>query len=118
MSLFGLIFISIIVFRLVRSMAGQEQGSRFGAESRNAGVIDRREQHSAAQMAGGTDGTGGILHWASSFRVTFQMEGGERKTFAVDRRTYDLLAEGDYGVLTFRGSTYLGFRRNGSIRES
>ena len=45
------------------------------------------------------------------YYVTFQVESGDRMELSVRGKEYGLLAEGDYGRLTFQGTRYLGFQR-------
>lgn len=47
----------------------------------------------------------------TTYRATFEMQGGERKEFRIPRSKYGLLVEGDEGVLSFQGTRYLGFER-------
>ncbi len=48
---------------------------------------------------------------STSYYVTFQVESGDRMEFSVNGREYGMLAERDYGKLTFQGTRYLGFER-------
>ena len=54
--------------------------------------------------------------YAMRFRyyVTFQVESGDRMEFEVSGTEYGMLAEGDSGELTFQGTRYLNFRREGA----
>lgn len=54
------------------------------------------------------DGLGGY----TSYYVTFQVESGDRMELHVEDSEYGMLAEGDYGLLSFQGTRYLGFERN------
>ena len=45
------------------------------------------------------------------FHVTFQVESGDRMELPVSGREYGMLAEGDIGKLTFKGTRYLSFER-------
>ena len=47
-----------------------------------------------------------------TYYVTFESGDGGRTELAVDAATYGLLAAGDGGQLTLRGSQYLAFVRN------
>ncbi len=48
---------------------------------------------------------------STSYYVTFQVESGSRMELHVNGREYGMLAEGDFGKLTFQGTRYLGFER-------
>ncbi|MEQ6375647.1 DUF2500 domain-containing protein [Bacillaceae bacterium S4-13-58] len=45
------------------------------------------------------------------YYVTFEVGSGDRMEFQVDGKEFGLLAEGDYGNLTFQGTRYQGFQR-------
>lgn len=49
---------------------------------------------------------------STSYYVTFQVESGDRLEFYVSGSEYGMLAEGDFGKLTFQGTRYLGFERS------
>ena len=53
-------------------------------------------------------------HTATSYYATFQVESGDRIEFLVSGTEYGMLAEGDRGMLTFQGTRYLNFRREGA----
>ena len=50
-------------------------------------------------------------HTSTTYYVTFQVESGDRMELHVSGQEYGLLAEGDYGLLSFQGTRYLGFER-------
>ena len=54
------------------------------------------------------------MHTFTSYYVTFQVESGDRMEFEVSDLEYGMLAEGDSGELTFQGTRYLNFRREGA----
>ena len=45
------------------------------------------------------------------YSVTFQVESGDRMELSVSRQQYGMLAEGDYGRLSFQGTRFLSFER-------
>ncbi|MBD5156664.1 MAG: DUF2500 domain-containing protein, partial [Butyrivibrio sp.] len=47
----------------------------------------------------------------TSYYVTFQVESGDRIELRVSTQEYGMLAEGDFGRLSFQGMRYLGFER-------
>ena len=53
-------------------------------------------------------------HTSTSYYATFQVESGDRIEFLVSGTEYGMLAEGDRGMLTFQGTRYLNFRREGA----
>ncbi|MGU3472511.1 DUF2500 domain-containing protein [Paenibacillus sp. D51F] len=48
----------------------------------------------------------------TDYYATFEVESGDRMEFSVTGKDFGLLAEGDVGKLTFRGSRYQGFERD------
>jgi len=50
-------------------------------------------------------------HTSTTYYVTFQVESGDRMELHVSGQEYGLLVEGDYGLLSFQGTRYLGFER-------
>ena len=50
----------------------------------------------------------------TDYYTTFQVESGDRMEFEVSDMEYGMLAEGDSGELTFQGTRYLNFRREGA----
>ena len=48
---------------------------------------------------------------STSYYVTFQVDSGDRMEFKVSGSEYGVLAEGDFGKLSFQGSRYLNFVR-------
>ena len=48
---------------------------------------------------------------STSYYVTFQVESGDRMELHMSGMEYGMLAEGDYGKLTFQGTRYLEFVR-------
>ena len=54
------------------------------------------------------------MHTFTSYYVTFQVESGDRMEFEASDMEYGMLAEGDRGMLTFQGTRYLNFRREGA----
>lgn len=52
-----------------------------------------------------------VDHHTAWYYVTFEVQSGDRMEFGVSGSEYGLLAEGDYGKLTFQGTRYLSFER-------
>lgn len=55
----------------------------------------------------------GFHHSTTWYYATFQVDSGDRMEFSLGGGEYGLLAEGDRGKLTFQGTRYLGFEREG-----
>ncbi len=52
-----------------------------------------------------------MMHHTTWYYVTFEVESGDRMELGVSGRDYGMIAEGDYGRLTFQGTRFLGFER-------
>lgn len=53
-------------------------------------------------------------HHTTHYYVTFEVESGDRMEFSVSGSEYGMLAEGDRGQLSFQGTRYLNFQRDGA----
>lgn len=49
---------------------------------------------------------------STSYYVTFEVESKDRMEFRISGAEYGMLAEGDYGILSFQGTRYLGYERS------
>ena len=54
------------------------------------------------------------MHTSTYYYATFQVESGDRMEFEISDMEYGMLAEGDRGMLTFQGTRYLNFHREGT----
>lgn len=50
-------------------------------------------------------------HTSTTYYVTFEVQSGDRMELCMSGNEYGLLVEGDYGMLSFQGTRYLGFDR-------
>lgn len=75
----------------------------------DATVIKKRNQVSNSDYLDHN----GMIHTTSSitYYVTFQVERGDQIKMRLSRNEYIMLAEGDYGKLTFQGTRYISFER-------
>lgn len=73
-------------------------------------VVAKRTEVSHHHHGGA--GTNAVHNTSSTYYyLTFEVESGDRMEFLVSGNEYGMLAEGDYGKLTFQGTRYLGFER-------
>jgi hypothetical protein len=80
----------------------------------DAYVVAKRTNvsHSHHAHAGDMTGAHGYsTRTSTTYYVTFQVESGDRFELNLRGGEYALLAEGDYGKLSFQGTRYLGFER-------
>lgn len=101
--LFPVVFamILVIIVRTVRQWHYDNGQPRLTVDA--AVITKRTEVH---HHMGRAD-----FHTTSWYYVTFEVESGDRFELGVSPQDYGLIAEGDYGRLTFQGSRFLGFER-------
>ncbi len=81
----------------------------------DATVVSKRTKVSNSNHANAGDITGAHGYSSSSstsYYITFEVESGDRMEFSVSGSDYGMLAQGDYGKLSFQGTRYLGFARS------
>ena len=113
LAIFALVF-GFIIVALVRGVAQWGKNNRSPQLTVDATVVAKRADVSVAHhpMAGDVTGAHGYTHTSTTtYRVTFQVESGDRMEFHVPGDEYGMLVEGDAGRLTFQGTRYLGFER-------
>lgn len=105
---------AVIIFILVKGISEWNRNNHSPRLTVEATVVSRRQDvsHHSHANAGDMSGAHGYHTTTStSYYVTFQVESGDRMEFHVSRNEYGMLAEGDWGRLSFQGSRYLGFER-------
>ena len=109
--IFVLVF-GIIIVAMVRGIGEWNKNNHSPKLSVPAKVVSRRAavSHHHHHQGNGMHHT----HTATSYYATFQVESGDRIEFLVSGTEYGMLAEGDRGMLTFQGTRYLNFRREGA----
>ena len=108
--LFGLFFIVFIVMFLSIAIKGLFQWNKNNHSPQltvEAKIVSKRM--AVHHHNGGAHGE--HMSSSTSYYVTFQVESGDRMELSVNGSEYGMLAEGDYGRLTFQGTRYLGFQR-------
>lgn len=114
-SMFFLIFGIIIVMMAVMIVRGVCEWNTNNHSPRltvNAGVVTKRTNVSVHHHRQGANAVAGShITTSTTYYVTFQVESGDRMELNVNSSEYGMLAEGDYGKLTFQGTRYLGFER-------
>lgn len=113
--MFSIVFIlilSMFVVTIVKSIMQWNKNNHSPRLTVEAKVVAKRTSVSHHQHANAGDATGahGFTSTTStSYYVTFQVSSGDRMEFSVSGREYGMLAEGDFGNLSFQGTRYLGF---------
>lgn len=97
--------IGVFIFTFIRGISQWNQNNHSPVLSVEAHIVAKRTSvtHTHHHNGGMTSST---THY-----VTFQVESGDRIELHVSGREYGMLAEGDFGKLTFQGTRYLGFER-------
>jgi hypothetical protein len=113
--IFPLVFFVILGIIVVSAVQGIVRWSRNNALpvlSVQARLVSKRTQVSHRHGGGVNDHS---VHSSTRYFVTFEVESGDRMEFAVDGSEFGMLAEGDFGKLSFQGTRYLGFERARSV---
>lgn len=111
--LFGGVFLGImavIVMMIVKGVSEWSSNNRSPVLKVEALVAAKRMNVSHHHNNQGTMDT---YTSHTTYYATFQVESGDRMELTVSGSEYGMLAEGDMGKLTFQGTRYLGFERNG-----
>lgn len=117
---FVLVFGIVIVMFIVTAVKGIGTWHKNNNSPRltvEATVVSKRQNTSVHHHNNAGDATGAHgVHTTTSttYYATFQVASGDRMELLVGGREYGMLAEGDFGELTFQGTRYLGFERRGS----
>ncbi len=111
--IFGMIAL-VIVVNLVKDTREWNKNNHSPRLTVSCRIVGKRAEVSYTQHPVGEDRNGahGVPMLSSTAHyVTFQVESGDRMEFRVDDREYGLLAEGDFGKLSFQGKRFLDFER-------
>ena len=117
---FTLIFIIVIIcfitvfIMISRSMHAERKNKKSPVLTVPASVVTKRTavSHYSHANAGDISGAGGFnTSSATRYFATFEVESGDRMELSISGDGYGMLAEGDIGMLTFRGTDFLSFDR-------
>lgn len=100
--------IGIFIFTFAKGIGQWHKNNNSPRLSVEATVVTKRTQVSHHHHH-----HSGHMHSSNStsYYVTFQVASGDRMELHVSPYEYGMLVEGDYGVLSFQGTRYLGFER-------
>ena len=106
--LFFVVFLGIFIYNLVMNISQWHKNNQSPRLSVNATIVTKRSHTSHHHHH-----HNGHMHTSNStsYYVTFEVESGGRMELEVKSYDYGMLVEGDYGVLSFQGTRYLGFER-------
>ena len=110
--MFVLVFVMVIGTFIVTGIKGVTEWNNNNNSPRlsvNAMVVSKRSDvsHHHHHHANGHNH---VTH-STTYYVTFQVDSTDRMELRVSGSEYGMLIEGDYGVLSFQGTRYLGFER-------
>lgn len=105
MLVFFLMF-GMIIFTIIRGIGQWNKNNNSPRLTVQAKVVSKRGDVSHHHDAGTH-----TSHTSTTYYVTFQVASGDRMELSVSGSEYGMLAEGDFGDLTFQGTRYLGFER-------
>lgn len=109
-AMFSIVFFLIIGMFIVIVVRGLSEWNKNNNSPRltvAATVVGKRMNVSHHHHGG----EGAHTSSSTTYYVTFQVESGDRMELHVSGSEYGMLAEGDYGKLSFQGTRYLGFVR-------
>ena len=114
LSLFiGMGAMTYAIFRLIRQERAQRVAQEIAddnspVETITARMVTKQTQTSGYMMPNIPSSA------ITSYCCTFEFSNGARREFMVAVDQFDLLVEGDEGQVTFQGSRYKGFQREGA----
>ncbi|MBQ8382376.1 MAG: DUF2500 domain-containing protein [Clostridia bacterium] len=100
--------IGVFVVTFVKGISQWNKNNNSPRLSVDATVVTKRTQ--VRHHHHNHDGHMHTTH-STSYYVTFQVASGDRMELHVPATEYGMLVEGDYGILSFQGTRYLGFER-------
>ncbi len=106
-SVFGLFFLAIFVFVVIRVLMTLVNG--VGRLTENAGAPVLTE--AANVVAKRSEVTGGRNSTGTTYYATFELSGGRRIEMELSGRQFGMVAEGDRGTLTHQGARFENFAR-------
>ena len=107
----GFIFVfGVIIANAIRAAKQRSYNRSQPVLTVEAKVVSKRADTSYNTHHHGTDHH--TTHSSSTtYYATFEVESGDRLEFQMTGSEFGLLAEGDFGRLTFQGTDYKGFER-------
>ena len=112
--IFFLVFVMVFGSFVMTAISGFSRWSKNNNSPKitaNATVVAKRGNTTRHHH----HGANGHLHhsYSNTYYATFQFESGDRMELQMTGPEFGLLLEGDKGKLTFQGTRYLGFQRDG-----
>ena len=114
---FFIVFVLIVclfIYNIVKMIIEWHTNKNSPKESKPARVAAKRFSTSTNMQPVAGDASGAHGYTTSTFKncyVTFQFDNGEKIEFNVKNKEYNMLNEGDTGIIRYQGTKYLGFER-------
>ncbi|MBQ8005488.1 MAG: DUF2500 domain-containing protein [Clostridia bacterium] len=99
------LFFAFFIIQMIRGIAEWGKNNDSPELTVSAKVVTKRSHRSHHHHSNGHH------HTSSTYYVTFEFESGDRMELRVSGSEYGMIAEGDMGRLTFKGTRYLSFER-------
>lgn len=110
--IFFILVAVLVVFTIILGLAEWNKNNQSPRLTVEAKVVSKRENTTHYQDNANYEVTHVVtMRTNTTYYVTFEVESGDRMEMCVDGQQYGMLAEGDFGKLTFQGTRYLGFDR-------
>lgn len=106
--LFFMLILGIILFQIFRGIKQWNYNNNQPVLTVSAKVTSKRTKVSRHNHHHGNH----VHHHSSThYYATFEVESGDRMELKVNDQEFSMLAEGDYGNLTFQGTRFKSFER-------
>lgn len=112
--LFAVVFVGILfvfMFNAGKSLMEWSKNNRSPRLTVAARVVAKRENVSVHRH--NNNGAGHTTR-STTYYATFEFDGGDRTELRLSGQEYGLLVEGDTGLLTFQGTRFVDFQRQGT----
>lgn len=107
-----MIVFGVIIFTIIRNISVSMHNSRQPVIPVEAKIVSKRYNVSTHHQHTTADAASPGFHTSStSYYATFELNNGERLEFQIPSNEFGLLAEGDFGTLSFQGTKYVSFAR-------
>lgn len=108
---------AVIISIIVKNISEEVKNSKAPVQTVTARIVSKRT--AVSSTSGSMDANGMMTGGSSStaYYVTFEAPDGSRLELKVRGSEYGMLAEGDYGELTYQRKRYLGFNRQAAPEQ-
>ena len=106
-----IVVIGLVLNSMIQGAREWNSNNKSPVLSVDANVVAKRTEVSHHHHNFGNNTA--LSHHSSTttYFATFEVKSGDRIELKLPDKEYGMLAEGDYGILTFQGTRYKGFER-------